>query len=267
MSSIKQLSELHGKKLARPIRTVYELLTNPARKDGSKIAVVSMHQPADLYSTIAKGTPTAEYLRWSFDEIVRVSHAMVVALAEAGIRPGMVIAVFVENNIESQILFRAGLELNCPIALLNPRSTSNHRELLHMFEVLRPGVVVVPNPGIAKIIDEVVPEAMKDVALKLICAGNDGSNHWQGLGVFLEASLTSNEAIAGLNIERKAEDVILIFFTSGTTSLPKGVPHTNNSWASILLGNPQGFGISDTSISCSHLPFFHCEYRHFCFTL
>jgi acyl-CoA synthetase (AMP-forming)/AMP-acid ligase II len=258
MPVAKELSELHGRKLDRPLKTVYDILSHPPNSHGSKVAIVSMHQPAKLYSKVFKGIPTAEYLRWTFDEIARVSHVMALALAEGGVLPGMTIAAFVENNIESQILFRACLELNCPLALLNPKSAINHRELLHMFEILQPSVVVAPNQGIAEVIDEVVVEDMKGVLLKLTCSG-ETVKHWQSFGAFLEGGLTSNETILDLSIERKPEDVVLIFFTSGTTSLPKGVPHTNDSWGSVLLGNPMGFGISETSISCSHLPFFHCK--------
>ncbi|CAG8957904.1 hypothetical protein HYFRA_00000245 [Hymenoscyphus fraxineus] len=257
MSSAGKLSEIHGRKLARPLKPLHDILTAPATTNGSKIAVVCMHQPANLYSNVVKGKITADYLRWTFNEIIHVSHLMAIALAESGIRPGMTIAAFVENSIEAQILFRASLELNCQIALLNPKSTSNPRELVHLFEVLQPGAVMVPNLSIAKILEEVLPEAVKGASLKLVCAINERSGEWQNFGSFLEGGSGSAQSLDGLKIERKPEDVIVILFTSGTTSLPKGVPHSNSSLTSILLSNVQAAELVETSISVSHSPFYH----------
>ncbi|KAG9243562.1 hypothetical protein BJ878DRAFT_568345 [Calycina marina] len=257
MSSAGSLSEIHGKKLTRPLRPVHDILTAPASTHGSKIAVVCMHQPAGLYSKVVQGKTTAQYLRWTFAEIIRVSHLMAIALADSGIKPGMTIAAFVENSIESQILFRASLELNCPVALLNPKSTSNHRELVHLFEVLQPAVVMVPNLSIAKILEEVVPEAVQGASLKLVCAIDESSEEWQNFGSFLQGGSGSEQRLYGLNIVRKPEDVVVILFTSGTTSLPKGVPHSNNSLTSILLSNAQASGLTETNISVSHSPFYH----------
>ncbi|CAG8975463.1 hypothetical protein HYALB_00004779 [Hymenoscyphus albidus] len=257
MSSAGKLSEIHGRKLARPLKPLHDILTAPATTNGSKIAVVCMHQPEDLYSNVVKGKITADYLRWTFNAIIHVSHLMAIALAESGIRPGMTIATFVENSIETQILFRASLELNCPIALLNPKSTSNPRELVHLFEVLQPGAVMVPNLSIATILEEVIPEAVKGASLKLVCAINERSGEWRNFGSFLEGGSGSAQSLDGLKIERKPEDVVVILFTSETTSLPKGAPQSNSSLASILLKNAQATELVETNISVSHNPFYH----------
>lgn len=139
------LSEIRGRKLKRPAGIGYEYLKSTYSNDTSKIAIVCMDQAADLYSAISKSTPTAKYLRWNFDEFFRVSHAMAIALAEAGIRPGMTIAVFSENAIETHIMFRAALELNCTLVMLNPQSTSNERDAKHFLNLTKPNVIMVPN--------------------------------------------------------------------------------------------------------------------------
>lgn len=60
-----------------------------------------------------------------------------------------------------------------------------------------------------------------------------------------------------LDVQRKAEDVILLLMTSGTTSLPKGCPHTNKSVTSLFRAFQNLIELDDSRINCSHLPLSH----------
>jgi acyl-CoA synthetase (AMP-forming)/AMP-acid ligase II len=84
-----QPSELFGRPLPKP-PTVHDLLTDSAKSHGSKIAVACLHQKSNYLSSLSScDASKSNHLRWSFVELLRASHAMAIALADGGVKPGV----------------------------------------------------------------------------------------------------------------------------------------------------------------------------------
>lgn len=226
-SIVKLMSELIGEPLFNE-STVHDILTTAAEANSSSIAVAALHQsPTYLSSLSGNATPSSTYLRWTFNELLHASHKVAVALAASGIQPGQIIAAYVACGVEFHILVRAALELNCPFAPLDPRSAANGKETNHFFEILEPEVVVVLDEITAEHLTRSVPDKLERARVLLVCGkGQPLEGKWQDLSEFVEGAEKGFELG---KIERKMDDVALVVFTSGTTSLSKGVPHTNRS--------------------------------------
>ena len=57
--------------------------------------------------------------------------------------------------------------------------------------------------------------------------------------------MISDDVIENLDIVRKDEDVVVVLMTSGTTSLPKGCPHTNRSYVAQVLATNEMLGLNE----------------------
>lgn len=84
----------------------------------------------------------------------------------------------------------------------------------------------------------------------------DTTEHWQDFQQYLDKGNDST-ALDKLSIERGSDDVILVLMTSGTTSLPKGCPHTNGSLTSWIRAYAAAACADNTRSICAHLPMSH----------
>lgn len=72
----------------------------------------------------------------------------------------------------------------------------------------------------------------------------------------MEEGANSHE-LDSISVERKGDDVIMVLMTSGTTSLPKGCPHTNRSLTSWVRAYAAAACCDGTRSICAHLPMSH----------
>ena len=252
-----QPSELFGRPLPKP-PTVHDLLTDSAKSHGSKIAVACLHQKSNYLSSMSScDASKSNHLRWSFVELLRASHAMAIALADGGVKPGDVILAYVANGIEFHIIMRAALELNCPFAPLNPKTVENAKETKHYLNVLKPAVVLVPDRVISQSIIRSAPTEIERAKILLVYDGDCVTERWKDICSFVKNTSGSNSAIDSLQVKRNMEDVVLILFTSGTTSLPKGVPHSNTSLATIFINTHEVMKLDSSRVSGNHAPLSH----------
>lgn len=251
----EQLSESHGEPLTAPFPILHDSFTEADKRYASDPAVICLHQRGDLYSAIS-GSDNSEYLEWTFEQLSRASHAFAGALLTAGIRPGMRIVAFLSNCIEFHIVWRASLELNCTFAPMNPRSIGNAEEIRNVYNVVKPSMVIAEDPTIASRLVKLDSESASRLQLRLIAScstADDLPEDWESMDSFLKP-LENEKVFASVEITRKDTDVILILMTSGTTSLPKGCPHTNETLATIFRAFDYCSCWSKTRVVCGHLP-------------
>ncbi|KAF4632901.1 hypothetical protein G7Y89_g5223 [Cudoniella acicularis] len=264
-----QPSEFFGTPLLQ-VPTVHDLLSGSAKRNSSKIAVACLHQKSDHLSSLS-GCDTSQsahhHLRWSFGELLRASHAMALALSEAGIEPGDVVLAYVGNGIEFHIIARAAFELNCPFAPVNPKTAENAKETKHYLNVLKPAVVIVPDRAVAQSTMKAAASEIEQAKILLAYDGEWAAEGWQDICAFVTNYSASSEASSdassssaetdSLIVNREMEDVVLILFTSGTTSLPKGVPHTNTSLATIFINSHEAMNLDSARVCGNHAPVSH----------
>ncbi|KAK5936785.1 NRPS [Knufia obscura] len=250
------LSEAQGEQLSGPWpTTLHDLLSEAEEKYSSRTAVTCLHQDGDRYTAIS-GSTSSPYLKWTHAELARASTAFAVALVAAGVRSGMRIVAFLPNCIEFHIAFKAAVKLNCPFAPLNPRTVGNAEEVRNVFDVVGPSVVIAENTTTAKKLTTSSSESLQTLNLRLIADSShdeEAPDSWQSFGDFLQAPI-HEQVPNDLEITRTEDDVVLVLMTSGTTSLPKGCPHTNRSYTANLRANTWTQLFDKTRTVCAHLP-------------
>lgn len=221
-----------------------------------------MHQPASLFATAAGGDVTgASYLSWTHAQLVRAGHAFARALVAAGVRPGMKIVVVLSACAEYHLALRASLELGCSFAPLSPHLVANVPTLKHSLAILKPSVVIVQDEQMAQSLDDAVPESMESGILRLIAGtgANLQMQTWQSLDTFLteEQSNKAEDAFDISKVVRTMDDIVVILFTSGTTSMPKGCPTPNRAITSTSRSWAQACTITADDVACHYLPMNH----------
>ncbi|KAH7348361.1 hypothetical protein BKA65DRAFT_594211 [Rhexocercosporidium sp. MPI-PUGE-AT-0058] len=292
------LSETHGQPLTGPVKPVYELFREAFQKHASKKALTCMHQAPTYLSSLLpspSATPSATllsptpnsntngtngssseeqdspkpYLSWTFAQLSHASHSLACSLLAHGIEPRQTIISLLPNGAAFHVLNYAALELNCVLAPLNPKIAGNVEEARHFLGMLRPTVLVVGEGEVAEMLEGAVGREMKGVGVKLIAGGGEDQNKseglpkgWQDLETFAAKNVErGEEEFEKLVVERKEEDVLLVFTTSGTTSMPKGCPWTNKSFRSILYSIKDLLDLENTDVpprsACFHSTNFH----------
>jgi acyl-coenzyme A synthetase/AMP-(fatty) acid ligase len=118
-------------------------------------------------------------------------------------------------------------------------------------EILYPSVVLVQDRDVARKLKEYAGESMGNCVVKSFSPfeAQETPEGWEELGAFMERGKSvSDDGIEELNIVRKDEDVVVVLMTSGTTSLPKGCPHTNRSYVAQVLATNEMLGLSEGAV-------------------
>ncbi|KAL8650678.1 MAG: hypothetical protein Q9210_003690, partial [Variospora velana] len=250
------LSEDYGPEIAQPTRTLHQILIDSARRYPEKTALVSCHQPRSLFSSLLPSNHDKEeegYLRWSYRQLETASGALASYLSKGGISKGDAVVVVVHSCAEWALCFWAAARLACPFVPINPAIVSRANEIQHVLSALkRIGALVASDEYIVKLLSGNAPAEVRSSTTKLIL-GDVGMIGWTAF----DDALAMPAAPKPPEIERAMEDTLLIVLTSGTTALPKGCPHSNNTVASMCVRHKIMYSLDDTRVSCNHMPLFH----------
>lgn len=206
------------------------------------LAVACVHQPPGLF-----GLPNlalddddfraSPYLRWSFSSLSQGIERLVRVLRPLGVKESTPIVTFVQNSIEFVLVAYVAIKLGCVIIPINPRNLTNEEEVRHMVKTglsvsngQRP-VVLAGNEHLAFQIDEL---EMLPGAVKIILGANRYSD-WTTFQSLMDQSVQVH-GVDGILTPSSPEKGGSVLFTSGTTSLPKGIFRLNSGWASAYDG-------------------------------
>ena len=249
------LSEYSGLDLPEPSRTLYQILSDSARQYPDRIALVSCHQPGNhlANSGYEQNHEDKGYLRWSYAQVENASNQLASSWSSKGLRKGNAVVVILNSGIEWALCFWAATKLGCPFVPINPAIVSRAREIQHILGALEKiGALVVNDEAMVNIVAKSAPAALHDSAIKISLGGVKASE-WTS---FNEAFTSSGNADCS-PADQQMDDTVLIVLTSGTTTLPKGCPHTHRTVASMCARHKIMYSLDETRVSCNHMPLFH----------
>ncbi len=200
--------------------------------------------PADLDSTAVETTGTAgEPLLYTWRDLDRGSAMIANLLAALELPPGVRIAVQVDKSVEAMMLYLATLRAGHVFLPLNTAYQSG--EIGYFIDNAEPAVVVcTPNNfgWVSKI------------------AFTAGTRHVFTLGDDRSGSLLQRAALCPddqVPVERAADDLAAILYTSGTTGRSKGAMLTHGNLLSNAQVLQQVWGWVPGDVLIHALPIFH----------
>lgn len=247
------IAEDHGQQLPIPTRTLHQILTESAHRHPDKVALVSCHQPCDLFpSEKFPATDDQRYLRWTYARLEDASERLASNLARRGLRRGTAVVILLHKSAEWALCLWAAAKLGCPLIPINPAIVSRAHELRHMLSFLEVGALVVHDNSIAKQLSVNALLQVQGIGIRLVATGC-GVTDWELIDDFLQVPDTPATKVEDQDMEGTA----LVLFTSGTTSLTKACPHSNKTIAAICHSAALNFELNETRKSCNVMPMFH----------
>ncbi|KAF5664959.1 long chain fatty acid ligase [Fusarium heterosporum] len=239
----KQLSESMGDSCPTE-PGIWQRLQTSASKYGDKLAVASLPQPPDLYN-VAINPSQHEYLRWTYKELQKAVDRCAASLQRLGVNPKTPLATFLGNQVEFIVISWAAHKLRCPLIPLNPRTLAYPEEVEHLIKTAKVTIVVLHDVEKCHLLD--FPRY--GVKTKIFISGPSPDESW----TLFSALMRGISVLDTVEEREESSEPVAILFTSGTTSKPKGVPHTNTTINAFC----QNLGLGGTSheyIFCSVLP-------------
>lgn len=219
------------------------------------------------YGATERSSDAAPYLEWTHAQLQHAADLLAIGLTRHGVQAGSTIAVLLSGRAEFHVILRAAVKLNCPFAPISTRSVHNPTEIRHMLTLSDTKVIFVEDAVTAEALEKTVPDLLQAMQVKIIIgsalpAGISGaqtsnssspdasrrrskrrrisrieaesrmSPYLSFNDIVAEAAKDQafkSESLALDSVSRNLDDVVFIWFTSGTTSLPKAAPHTNLS--------------------------------------
>ncbi|KAH6659372.1 hypothetical protein BKA67DRAFT_529526 [Truncatella angustata] len=229
---------------------VWQRLRNSTQERPESLAIASIYQPANLYG-IASGQSGNGYLRWSYLDLELATERFAHKLSQLGAQNGAPLATFLDNGVEFVVACWAAHRLGCPFVPLNPRALNNYDEATHMLNMACASVVILQDTKQCHVI-EAMQKGGSVYHAKVFVSGIPTNASWISFSAMLEKP-TEDCALPLSESLDASEELVAVLFTSGTTSKPKGVPHTNSTINAFCQNLSLGKS-SPTSVFCSVLP-------------
>jgi len=183
--------------------------------------------------------------QYSYSQLQERVHRLANGLAELGVGPGDRVATMQVNTHQNIELYFASALLDAIYVPLNFRARAG--ELAQMLEIAGPGVLFIGQRYLPLIegLDWLPPEQV----VTMDCPPGPGQHSYEDL---LQAPPDELHFPEGDD-----DDTTVIMFTSGTTSVPKGVQLTHDSFASYLLATvePADPDVEETNLLT--VPLYH----------
>ncbi len=247
------IAEDRGQPIPLPTLTLCHILTQSARRHPEKLALVSCHQPSNLLPSLKlPAIHDQKYLRWTYAQLEDASERLASTLARRGLCRGSALVVLLHKGAEWGLCLWAAAKLGCPLVPINPAIAIRTHELQHMLSFLKVGALVVHDDSIARQLSMNASSQIQGIGIRLIASGC-GVTGWEALDDFLKTPDAPKPKVG----DQGMDDTALIVFTSGTTSLPKGCPHSNRTIAALCHSAALNFELDENRKSCNVMPMFH----------
>ncbi|PWY71318.1 acetyl-CoA synthetase-like protein [Aspergillus eucalypticola CBS 122712] len=210
-------------------RSAWEQLAEAVERHPDYLALICAHQRSGLYGLGDK----KEYGQWSFGELYEGIIRLSASLELLGLSSDCLLFVILGNSLEHVLTTWAGYRLGCIHVSVHPNTLSNSVEARHVVQTVldnRPSskaAVFVQDKAAAEQFDQLFPQL--DVIKIVIGHGQPVSSSWTSFDQLMQ----SRETSSGPSTLPPSRE-ISIFFSSGTTSLPKPCKMDVPAWISSL---------------------------------
>ncbi|KAJ5171766.1 hypothetical protein N7492_004359 [Penicillium capsulatum] len=218
--------ELHGPPLPDPEKSLHEVFYQNVVKYPDAVALVSTPQPSTLYGIpsvpLDNSQHEPEYLRWTYRDLDRAIQRLVIGLQSRGLKRGDPLVIFMPNTVEYVIATWAAYRIGCAYVPINPKGLANTREMRHMLQTVTKGCqsdlmgIIAGTSSICAQIEELTSELS---CIRILVEGD--VNGWTPFKQMMQIPAPESQQNLCRDQHPKYPDQT-IFFTSGTTSLPKG---------------------------------------------
>lgn len=260
-NSMTPLSEAYGGDWNDSPLPVWQRLAHSAQRYADKLALACLHQPADLYGLESSAD---DHLQWTYSTLSSATDLVSGRLRAKGLSRGTSVVTILDNGVEFALSFWAAHKLQCPFIPLNPRNVANESEMNHMLAVAKAAVVIVGSHELATAFDELAYHNGRGL-LKIV-SGESAPSGWVAFSDLLvpdaeeatkpivdDAHHASASNPTQGSQSRDPSNPVTILFTSGTTSMPKGCPHTDQTLNAFMKNLALGGSLPE-DIFCSVLP-------------
>jgi len=220
-------------------------------------------------TAVADGTPERTFLvhgdrRWTWAEARKDIDALASGLLDLGVQRGDKVAIWLPNLPEWPLIWAAAASIGAAIVPVNTRYTAEEAAYVvgqsdsgvlffaPHFHGIDFGKQVEQMTGVAVAPGELTSAALP--ALRHLVAVGDGSDAtpYQQLLERPADEATRRSARSAV----RADDDLILVYTSGTTGFPKGARHTHTTLPDIAaMANHMGITREDRILA--HMPFFH----------
>ncbi|OJJ67660.1 hypothetical protein ASPBRDRAFT_78350 [Aspergillus brasiliensis CBS 101740] len=225
------MGEVLASDTAHPSRLAWERLDEVVNKYPDHLALVCAHQRAGLYGLGEQDH--GDYGQWSFGTLYEGIIRLAASLESLGLSKDCLLFVLLGNSLEHVLTTWAGYRIGCTHVSIHPNSLSNSVEARHVIQTVldnRPSpkaAVFVQDEAAADQFDQLFPQL--DVIKIVIGQDQPMPAAWTSFDRLMQPVETPLGSFTALG-SREAS----IFFSSGTTSLPKPCEMNVPAWISSL---------------------------------